>query len=85
MLIGGADIPSPYDRFRNRRMFPIHDAKGKPIAFGGRALEADVPAKYLNSPETPLFHKGSVLFNAHRARPKAFDKDRVVAVEATWT
>lgn len=81
MLIGGADIPSPYDRFRHRVMFPIQDAKGRSIAFGGRALEADVPAKYLNSPETPLFHKGAVLFNAHRARPIAFDKDRVVAVE----
>ncbi|MFM9943442.1 MAG: DNA primase [Hyphomicrobiaceae bacterium] len=81
MLIGGDDIPSPYDRFRNRVMFPIADAKGRLIAFGGRALEADVPAKYLNSPETPLFHKGAVLFNAHRARPLAYDKDRVVAVE----
>lgn len=81
MLIGGDDIPSPYDRFRNRVMFPIADAKGRLIAFGGRALDAETPAKYLNSPETPLFHKGAVLFNAHRARPLAFDKDRVVAVE----
>lgn len=81
MLIGGDDIPSPYDRFRNRVMFPICDLKGRVIAFGGRALDADTPAKYLNSPETPLFHKGALLFNAHRARPAAFDKDRVVAVE----
>ena len=81
MLIGGEDIPSPYDRFRNRVMFPICDTKGRIIAFGGRALDADAPAKYLNSPETPLFHKGHVLFNAHRARAAAHDKSRVIAVE----
>ncbi len=81
MLISGDDIPVAYDRFRNRVMFPIADAKGRIIAFGGRALDADAPAKYLNSPETPLFHKGHVLFNAHRARPAAHDKHRVIAVE----
>jgi DNA primase len=81
MLIGGADIPVAYDRFRNRVMFPITDTKGRVIAFGGRALEADVPAKYLNSPETPLFHKGHVLFNAAKARAAAYDKARVIAVE----
>ena len=81
MLITGSDIPVPYDRFRHRVMFPICDAKGRTIAFGGRALEAGAPAKYLNSPETPLFHKGSILFNAHRARPVAYDKGRVIAVE----
>ena len=81
MLIGGEDIPEPYDRFRNRVMFPIQDLKGRVIAFGGRALDKDVPAKYLNSPETPLFHKGGVLFNAARARPLAHDRDRMIAVE----
>jgi DNA primase len=81
MLISGDDIPVSYDRFRNRVMFPIADAKGRTIAFGGRTLDADAPAKYMNSPETPLFHKGAVLFNAHRARPIAFDKERLVAVE----
>ena len=81
MLIGGADIPVAYDRFRGRVMFPITDLKGRVIAFGGRALEADVPAKYLNSPETPLFHKGHVLFNAAKARSAAYDKSRVIAVE----
>ena len=81
MLIGGDDIPVPYDRFRARVMFPIADTKGRIIAFGGRALEADVPAKYLNSPETPLFHKGAVLFNAARARPVAHVKSRIVVVE----
>ena len=81
MLIGGEDIAEPYDRFRNRLMFPIEDLKGRVIAFGGRALDKDAPAKYLNSPETPLFHKGHVLFNAHRARPLAHDRNRVIAVE----
>ena len=81
MLIAGEDIAVPYDRFRNRVMFPIQDAKGRTIAFGGRALDATAPAKYLNSPETPLFPKGAVLFNAHRARPLAFKLDRVIAVE----
>jgi len=81
MLIAGEDIPEPYDRFRNRVMFPILDLKGRVIAFGGRALEKDVPAKYLNSPETPLFHKGHTLFNAARARTTAHDRDRVIVVE----
>ncbi len=81
MLIGGDDIPVAYDRFRHRVTFPITDLRGRVIAFGGRALDADAPAKYLNSPDTPLFHKGQILFNAHRARGPAHDKDRVVAVE----
>jgi DNA primase len=81
MQIAGDDIPEPYDRFRNRVMFPITDMKGRVIAFGGRALEKDAPAKYLNSPETPLFHKGHVLFNAVRARPIAHDKGRIIVVE----
>lgn len=81
MLIGGDDIPEPYDRFRNRLMFPILDLKGRAIAFGGRALDKDAPAKYLNSPETPLFHKGHVLFNAARARPAAHDHGRLIVVE----
>ena len=81
MAIGGDDIPISYDRFRDRIMFPITDASGRTIAFGGRALSADIPAKYLNSPETPLFHKGSVLFNYKNARRAAFDAGQVVAVE----
>jgi DNA primase len=81
MLIAGDDIPVAYDRFRNRVMFPIADAKGRIVAFGGRALDPEQNAKYLNSPETPLFHKGHLLFNAHRARLAAHDKDRVIAVE----
>lgn len=81
MLIGGEDIPVAYDRFRHRVMFPITDLRGRAIAFGGRALAPDAPAKYLNSPETPLFHKGHILFNAQRARGPAHDKSRIVVVE----
>ncbi len=81
MEISGEDIATPYDRFRNRVMFPIEDLKGKVIAFGGRALDPDAPAKYLNSPETPLFHKGNQLYNIHRARPVAFETSRIVVVE----
>lgn len=81
MIIGGPDIDTPYDRFRDRVMFPIRDMKGHVIAFGGRALDPDQPAKYLNSPETPLFHKGRVLFNFHDARQPAFERDRIIVVE----
>ncbi len=81
MLISGSDIPRPYDRFRHRVMFPIADMKGRIIAFGGRALDPAQPAKYLNSPETPLFHKGQTLFNMHRARSAAHDRGRVIVVE----
>ncbi len=79
--IHGEDIPVAYDRFRHRVMFPITDLKGRVIAFGGRALEQDVPAKYLNSPDTPLFHKGRVLFNAANARRPAFDQGQIIVVE----
>jgi DNA primase len=81
LLISGGDIPLPYDRFRDRVMFPILDARERPIAFGGRALDAEVPAKYLNSPETPLFHKGATLYNLPRARAAAHRGAPLVAVE----
>jgi DNA primase len=81
LLIHGEDIAVPYDRFRDRVMFPICDRSGRVIAFGGRALDKDVPAKYLNSPETPLFHKGGILFNHHRARKVASGRGTVIAVE----
>src|SRR3984957_12234466 len=68
LIVAGEDIPVPYDRFRDRVMFPIADWRGRVIAFGGRALEKDVSAKYLNSPETPLFHKGATLYNIASAR-----------------
>lgn len=81
LIISGADIAEPYDRFRHRVMFPIADARGRTIAFGGRALDSEAKAKYLNSPETPLFHKGRGLYNLHRARKPAYDAGTVVAVE----
>jgi DNA primase len=81
LLIGGDDIPVPYDRFRDRVMFPITDARGRIIAFGGRALEKEVPAKYLNSPETPLFHKGDNLYNLFTARQAAHDGAPLIVVE----
>src|ERR1700754_3694425 len=81
LLIGGEDIPVPRDRFRDRVMFPITDARGRIIAFGGRALEKDVPAKYLNSPETPLFHKGDNLYNLFTARQAAHDGAPLIVVE----
>jgi len=81
LLVSGDDIPIPFDRFRDRVMFPISDWRGRVIAFGGRALDKDAPAKYLNSPETPLFHKGSTLYNGATARQAAHQGARVIAVE----
>ena len=73
LIVAGEDIAVPYDRFRDRVMFPITDWRGRVIAFGGRALEKDVSAKYLNSPETPLFHKGATLYNIAAARKAAHE------------
>lgn len=81
LLIAGDDIPVPYDRFRDRVIIPIHDQRGRVVGFGGRALKSDVQPKYLNSPETSIFHKGSVVFNFHRAREPAHKMGSVVAVE----
>jgi DNA primase len=81
LLVAGEDIPVPYDRFRDRVMFPITDLRGRVIAFGGRALESDAQAKYLNSPETPLFHKGATLYNLPAARAAAHKGAPVIVVE----
>ena len=81
LVIAGEDIPVAYDRFRDRVMFPIRDPRGKVIAFGGRALNRDAPAKYLNSPETPLFHKGQILYNLDKARGPAHEAGTIIAVE----
>src|ERR1700690_1977252 len=81
LLVSGDDIPLPFDRFRDRVMFPITDLRGRVIAFGGRALEKDAQAKYLNSPETPLFHKGSTLYNIASARQAAHDGAQIIVVE----
>ncbi len=81
LLIHGEHIAVPYDRFRDRIMFPIHDSGGRVIAFGGRALTPDAPAKYLNSPETVLFHKGAILYNHHNARKAAQSSGQLIVVE----
>lgn len=81
LLTHGPDIAVPYDFFRDRLMFPISDRSGRVIAFGGRALAKDIQPKYKNSAETPLFHKGSNLYNLHRARKAAHERGTVVAVE----
>jgi DNA primase len=81
LVVSGDDIPVAYDRFRDRVIFPIRDARGRVIAFGGRALRADVPAKYLNSPDTPLFHKGDILYNFDKARGAAHTSSQLIAVE----
>ena len=81
LVIKPDDGRPTYDRFRNRLTIPILDAKSRVIAFGARALDPDAEPKYLNSPETRLFDKGSSLFNFARARKAAFDKGELVVVE----
>ncbi|HEX3495988.1 MAG TPA: DNA primase [Methylocella sp.] len=81
LLIHGEDIAVPYDRFRDRIMFPIRDPSGRVIAFGARALASGAEPKYLNTPETALFHKGAILYNHHQARKAAHAGAQLVAVE----
>ncbi|HEX3603614.1 MAG TPA: DNA primase, partial [Steroidobacteraceae bacterium] len=69
-----------YDRFRDRLMFPIRDSRGRIIAFGGRVIDQGEP-KYMNSPETPLFHKGRELYGLYEARQARADFKRLVVVE----
>ncbi|MBD1371181.1 DNA primase [Hazenella sp. IB182357] len=69
-----------FDRFRGRIMFPLHDAQGRIVGFGGRLIDSGQP-KYLNSPETVLFHKSNHLFNIHRARPFIRKDDQVILFE----
>ncbi len=69
-----------YDRFRDRIMFPIRDRRGRVIGFGGRILDKGEP-KYLNSPETPVFHKGQELYGLYEARQAVRDLQRLVIVE----
>ena len=76
---GGSQFKG-YDRFRHRIMFPIRDARGRTIAFGGRVLGDDKP-KYLNSPETPVFHKGSELYGLFEARKSTKKLSRLLIVE----
>ncbi|PXW65221.1 DNA primase [Methylobacterium sp. B4] len=81
LLATAEGVSVPYDKFRDRIMFPILDIRGRVVAFGGRAMQAEAKAKYMNSPETPLFHKGRMLYNLHAARKAAHDRSRIVAVE----
>lgn len=80
LLIENADSGKRYDRFRDRVMFPIRDSRGRVIAFGGRVLGDDKP-KYLNSPETPVFHKGQELYGLYEARKSSRDLDEILVVE----
>lgn len=68
LLIAPEGGGQPYDRFRDRLMFPILDARGRIVSFGGRAMNPDDRAKYLNGPESPLFHKGATLYGLPEAR-----------------
>lgn len=80
MLVSPEDGGATYDRFRNRVMFPIPDSRGQVIAFGGRAL-GEARAKYLNSPETPIFQKGRVLYNFAKARAPIREQATVIVAE----
>jgi len=79
------DKKRTYDRFRHRIMFPIHDHRGRVVGFGGRVLDQEQPVagnpKYLNSPETPIFHKGSELYGLYGARGGIKEADGVLVVE----
>lgn len=80
MLIHHSEEKKLYDRFRHRIMFPIHDTRGRVIGFGGRVLGDDKP-KYLNSPETPIFHKGQELYGLFEARLAYRELPRLLVVE----
>ncbi|MES2819524.1 MAG: DNA primase [Pseudomonadota bacterium] len=80
LLIENAETGKRYDRFRDRVIFPIRDSRGRVIAFGGRVLGDDKP-KYLNSPETPVFHKGQELYGLYEARKSNRDLDEIMVVE----
>ncbi|MDO3385305.1 DNA primase [Gilvimarinus sp. SDUM040013] len=80
MLIQPEGSERSYDRFRLRIMFPIRDTRGRVIGFGGRVLGDDKP-KYLNSPETPVFHKGQELYGLHEARQAYRELPRLLVVE----
>lgn len=80
LLIAPEEGGASFDRFRHRLMFPIQDRRGRVVAFGGRAL-GEARAKYLNSPDTPLFHKGELLYNLANARQPARTAGTVLVVE----
>ncbi|MDZ5604968.1 DNA primase [Pseudomonas sp. RP23018S] len=80
LLIENAESGKRYDRFRDRVIFPIRDSRGRVIAFGGRVLGDDKP-KYLNSPETSVFHKGQELYGLYEARKHHRNLDEIIVVE----
>ncbi|GAA0890220.1 DNA primase [Rhodanobacter soli] len=80
-MVASNERGSKYDRFRERLMFPILDRRGRVIAFGGRVLSAEQSPKYLNSPETPLFHKGRELFALWQVKQANANLARIVVVE----
>lgn len=80
LLVQKEDESGYYDRFRDRIMFPIRDLRGRTIAFGGRVL-GDAKPKYLNSPETPVFHKGRELYGLYEARRSTARLSRLIIVE----
>ncbi|GAA4858219.1 DNA primase [Luteimonas vadosa] len=80
-LLSKNDKGHVYDKFRDRVVFPIHDRRGRVIAFGGRVLDKDASPKYLNSPETALFHKGRELYGLWQARQANQKLERLVVVE----
>jgi DNA primase len=80
-MVASSERGSKYDRFRERLMFPILDRRGRVIAFGGRVLSSEQSPKYLNSPETPLFHKGRELFALWQVKQANANLVRIVVVE----
>jgi DNA primase len=80
-MVASNERGNKYDRFRERLMFPILDRRGRVIAFGGRVLQSDQGPKYLNSPETPLFHKGRELFALWQVKQANSSLARIVVVE----
>ncbi|HAE87668.1 TPA: DNA primase [Candidatus Marinimicrobia bacterium] len=81
-LVTESERKKRYDRFRNRIMFPVFDTRGNPVGFGGRVLTGDDQgAKYLNSPETPVYHKSRILYGLHKSRDAIRKADTVLIVE----
>jgi DNA primase len=80
LLVRPEDGGPSFDRFRHRVMFPIHDGRGRTVGFGGRAL-GEARAKYLNTPDTPLFHKGELLYGLALARPAVRERGTVLVAE----
>lgn len=80
-LSARSDNGKEYDRFRDRLMFPIRDRRGRPLGFGGRSMSAAVMPKYLNSPETPVFHKGGELYGLYEVEQAIRSLDYLIMVE----